>query len=244
MAPGLPSVPPPPGPRLPTPQLVQPLPGRVDVIFDPTTSNGLNRANTYLTQKFVQGAAPDSGVEQAICPILLGATFKGVLPPDISDDYLTNYTDRIEGIVYRPLLPYILSVKNGFGQSGSNYLQYLVMSPNRSPIFSLSVERATFVTRTTSISFNSGLLNTVNYSNPSQLAAFLGLPLTVVNSIFSSITNVLQLKLNIATAQSNIATQQIALVNQTTALNNATTNLLQSIQALNQFKAMQATNGH
>jgi hypothetical protein len=106
------------------------------------------------------------------------------------------------------------------------------------------VERAVFVTRTTSISFNSGLLNTVNYSNPSQLAAFLGLPLTVVNDIFSSITNVLQLKLNIATAQSNIATQQTALVNQTTALNNATTNLLHSIQALDQFKTMQATNGH
>lgn len=245
MAPGLPAAPPPPGPRplLPPPTLVKPLPGRVDLIFDPTSDGSLQAANSYLINKFVANPANDLITAQAICPIQLGATFNGgSLIGNSSDNYLTNYSNPDSGVVYRPLMPYFLTVTNFLGQSGTNYLQYLVMSPNRAPLFSLSVERAVLVTRTTSISFNSGFLNTVNYSNPSQLAAALGLPLTVVGEIFSSVTNVLQLRFNIASSQNNIATQQTDLVNQETALNNATTNLLQSVQSLNQFRSMEATN--
>ena len=187
---------------------------------------------------FVDQRGSSKEEAEAICPIQLKVSFRNDSFSLATSNYLAAYRpEKVEGLLYRPMLPYILEVYNTHADTGKNLIQYLVRSPNAAPVFSLPVKRATFVTRTTSISFNNGFLQGVNYNNPSQLAAALGLPLTVVNAIFSSVTNVFQFKLNLATAQNSLATQQTGLINQTAALNSATTNLLESIKQLEAYKA-------
>jgi len=173
----------------------------------------------------------------------LKTTFRHKSVSDTTETYLNAHPPgKAKGLLYRPMLPYLLEVYNSLGELGTNSIQYLVRSPNAAPVFSLPVNRGTFVTMTTSITFNNGFLQGVNYSNPSQVAAALGLPLTVIGDVFSSITNVLQLKFNIASAESGIATQQTSLVTQTTAPNNATTNLLESIKQLSAYRANPTNN--
>ncbi len=208
-------------------------PGRIEVDFDPTIfegSGGIKSANQTIAEQF--------GCDLTNCPIQLRAIFHGNTISQTTANYIyAHQPNKAKGVLYRPLQTYILKIDNAFGLMGTDSVQYLLRTPNAAPVFSLPVTRATFVTRTTSITFNNGFLQGVNYNNPSQAAAVLGLPLTVVGDIFSSITNVLQLKLNIATAQSNIATQQTALVNQMAAFNTANSNLLQTAATLNALKS-------
>jgi len=213
------------------------LPGRIEIIFDPTSPEDLATANQQLTKMLVDKNDGSAAEAEAICPIILRATFMGKPVSQKTGDYLfQRQPQRANGVLYRPLQPYTLEVYNNHGVMGVDSVQYLLRTPNAAPVFSLPVNRATFVTRTTSINFNSGFLQGVNYNNPSQTAAVLGLPLMVVGDVFSSVTNVMQLKLNIATAQSGIATQQTSLVNQMAALNYASSNLLNSAAQLNAFK--------
>ena len=219
------------------------LPGRFEVYFDPTQDTDVQRANAEIAGFFYKDDVSHDTQALAECPIQLGVTFRNQPVSGATAAYLSTHPPcKTDGVLYRPLLPYVLQVKNKLGTTGKESSQYLVRSPNAAPVFALPVSRATFVTRTTALTFNNGFLQGVTYNNPSQAAAALGLPLTVAGAVVSSVTNVLQLKLNIATAQNQIATQQTAQVNQAAALNNATTNLLQSIQALSALKAKMATN--
>jgi hypothetical protein len=219
------------------PKLKKHLPGRIEIIFDPTTPDDLTAANQQLTKLLVNQNDGSEAEAEDICPIILRVKFQGNIVSQKTQDYLFQHRPkRANGVLYRPMLPYTLEVYNNHGVMGVDSVQYLLRTPNAAPVFSLPVNRATFVTRTTSINFNNGFLQGVNYNNPSQTAAVLGLPLMVVGDVFSSVTNVLQLKLNIATQQSNIATQQTALVNQMAALNYASSNLLNSATQLNAFK--------
>lgn len=221
----------------PKPHVLKPYPGQVDVVFDPTRSDGpggLAYAQQYIASQFYEGDIDDYALTNS--PIQISATFCGGAVTGSTLDSLNNAPQKENGVLYRPLLPYFLTVYNKMGTMGTNTTLFLVRSPNAARVFSLSVSRATFVTDTTSISFNNGFLTSVNYDSPSQMAAVCGLPLTIIGDIFSSITNVLQLRLNIASGQNNIATQQTQYLNQLAALNNAQSNLLQSIQQLKAYK--------
>jgi hypothetical protein len=219
-------------------KLREPLPGRVEIFFDPSSSDDMDRARKSLTDIFVENDGGNPNQAEELCPLRLSVSFNRQIISQKTGDYLkTHRPDNAKGVLYRPMLPYFLQVNNSYGQNGTNLIQYLIRSPNAAPVFSLPVDRALLVTRTTSLSFNNGFLQGANYNNPSQLSALLGLPLTVIGDIFSSVTNLLQLRFNIATGQNNVATQQTALLNQQAAINTATTNLLESIKRLQAYQA-------
>jgi hypothetical protein len=220
------------------PAILRPFPGRVEIFFDPTSSDDMARATSELTDIFVEKNGSTDDEAATLCPIRLSVTFNNQAVSQQTADYLkTHRPDQAKGLLYRPMLPYVLQIHNSHGERGTNLVQYLIRSPNAAPVFSLPVDRAVFVTRTTSINFNNGFLQGVNYNNPSQLSALLGLPLTVIGDIFSTVTNVLQLRFNIATGQNNIAAQQAALLNQAATINAATTNLLESVRRLQAYQA-------
>jgi hypothetical protein len=202
-------------------------PASVSVIFDPTSAQSINIANSLIAQKF--------GNSNSIVISSEWAPANPLSSPDLENDsYLAEYTKPFCGIAYRPLKPYIVDVLNTRAQFDSSLQQYLVMSPNQSTVLSMPIKRAPFVTRTTSLTFNNGLFVSANYSRPSIAAAIFGLPATVINAYLSSVTNLLQLKLNIATGQAAIQQQNADLIN-------ATTNLLQAEQVLQKMQAS-ATN--
>jgi hypothetical protein len=214
----------------------------VSVIFDPTSGRSIDIANKSIAEQF--GATSDFPIK--IVPENID-TNPLSSPALATDDYLTDYNDSFCGIAYRPLRPYIVDVYNNRAQFGPSFQQYLVMSPNQSPLLNVPVKRAPFVTRTTGLTFSSGLFIGANYSRPSQASAIFGLPVTFIGNYLSSVTNLLQLKLNIATAETGLQQQSVALQQQNLALISATTNLLEAAQVLQKMEAAKpapATTAH
>ena len=207
------------------PPTAQLLPTIVSVAFDPTSDRSIGVANAIIAKQF--------GTTNNI-PIMIALEDANTNPLSsqvlTNGNYLADYRDEFCGIAYRPLRPFIVDVYNNRAQFGPSFQQYLVMSPNQSPLLSVPVERAPFVTRTTGLSFSDGLFTGANYSRPSQAAAIVGLPVEFISSYVSSVTNLLQLKLNIATAQTGLQQQNVALLN-------ATTNLLQAEQLLQKMES-------
>jgi hypothetical protein len=79
------------------------------------------------------------------------------------------------GILYKPLVPHTLVILKRddptSGQPWRLWKQIVVEMPNRSPVFLLEVKRGLFTERTTEITFNNGLLDTVKIDKKSELNA-------------------------------------------------------------------------
>lgn len=104
------------------------------------------------------------------------------------------------GVLYRPELSHRLvilrkndpdSPSEAWHLAGTEYLEM----PNRAPIFALGVNRAFFVTAETDVLFDNGLLKNVTVIKPSELNAFVDIPLyaaQVALSIPAATLNIFQ----------------------------------------------------
>lgn len=132
---------------------------------------------------------------------------------------------KTSGIFYRQLQEYDFTWDTPASGSGA----VSVYLPNASPVDSLDVSRATFVSQTYSILIHDGIPLQVNLNKPSQFAAASLLPVVVANDLISiplQVTNLLQAKVNIQ----NIKNQEI--VSKTSAITNLI-NYNTAVQQLN-----------
>jgi hypothetical protein len=69
-----------------------------------------------------------------------------------------------------------------------------LLLPQGSPILVLNITRGAFIEKQTVLSFTDGLLNKIEISKPSEVAAFIGIPIELVHTLLSLPTEVLKVK--------------------------------------------------
>jgi hypothetical protein len=191
-----------------------------EVIFDPTDETEIKKANNKIgTYVSVSCDKPKLGQSE------------------------TNYVgiEEFDGILYRPKLPYILTLTLNPGVDDTE-LRYVILSPNQAPILRASVNRSAFVTRTASLQFDNGFLASAYYSKPSEANGFGQILPNIAKGIVSIPTNLIQQKIDITQSKASLAEQQQILLNNQAALIAATTNLLEAQRQLMQYQ--QHTNNH
>lgn len=120
------------------------------------------------------------------------------------------------GIYYRPAAPYEVCVADATG----NAVWRSIPLPNKSPILHLKMGKAALVTAVSQVAMTNGFISSYNVSKPSSALAAAEIPVTILSSITSSLTNLLQLKLNLATGQNALQTNQIVALSNSLALMN------------------------
>jgi hypothetical protein len=196
-------------------------PTHVEVIFDPADPTDVHNAALVLHDYYVR---------LECVPLIAN---------QIDKSYATPFPNKLDGVLYRPMLPYQMTIGCNIGKPNEADFKYLVLAPNRAPIFRLSANRGVFVTRTASLQFNNGFLVSAAYDKPSEINGFVQIPLDLLNQIVSIPTNLIQFKINLASSESSLEQQ---LINNQIGLNTALTNLWQSQLQLQQARG--ATNGN
>ena len=134
----------------------------------------------------------------------------------------------VGGIFYRPPMPYEIRLRDGAG----DVVTRTVLLPNRSPVLHLDLDKNTFSSSVSSVVFTNGFISSYALAKPSSALAIASLPVTLINGITSSLTNLIQLKLNLATGQNSLNQAMLtSQSNQITSLNNQVA-LLNAKQAL------------
>ncbi len=101
------------------------------------------------------------------------------------------------GIFYRPPIPYEVRIRD----AASNVVSATVLLPNKSPILHLELNKASFVATISQVTLTNGFISSYSFSKPSSALALASIPLVLLSDVTSSITNLLQLRINLATGQ-------------------------------------------
>ena len=127
------------------------------------------------------------------------------------------------GILYRPALTHRLIVlKRDDPKSRDDWKVHQILSvrmPNAAPAFEVRIERNTFVKRTTSLDFESGVLTTMKIiKDNSELNELVTLPITIAQIAVTIPTDILKFQLAETNARKNLITSQQAYINSLIAL--------------------------
>lgn len=120
------------------------------------------------------------------------------------------------GVLYRPNITRTLTVMRKADPYGRDpwllTMTKQVEVPNRAPVFSAEVTRSLFVDRVTDLEFNDGILTNVSVKKPSELAAFVEIPLAVVSAAVALPGTIVKLKINDANNQERLIRAQTELI--------------------------------
>jgi hypothetical protein len=137
----------------------------------------------------------------------------------------------VGGIYYRPPMPYQISISDKQG----DVISKSVLLPNKSPILHINFDKAPFVSTVSQVNMTNGFISSYAINKPSSALAIAQIPLVILSSITSSLTNLVQLKLNLATGQNSLASaaltqqsNQLISISNTIALLNAQQQLLKA----------------
>lgn len=167
-----------------------PLPQYIDISFNPFDMNEMSDASNQL--------------HSAGLNLLHITNFLSTY------DQFTNVNSlvtkgSIGGIYYRQPLPYEVSVSD----SASNVVSRALLFPNFSPTMHLDFKKTLFATRGTQVSMTNGFVTSYGVNKPSEIAGAAAIPGQLISSLTSGITNIVQLRLNLATGQSQISSAQL-----------------------------------
>jgi hypothetical protein len=84
--------------------------------------------------------------------------------------------------------------------------------PNSRPAPALPLERTTFVRRVNNVEFENGMLKKVHIEKPSEGLEVASLPVSVMTAVFTSISNLVQAKIDISDREKGLAQSQAALL--------------------------------
>jgi len=162
--------------------------------------------STYTTNTFLFN--PFNPAEQAEVTTKLAALNQGLAVsfadfPNVPSPQSTR--DNTSGVFYRPLQSYKLSWNSPSGAGVAT-----VYLPNSSPVLTLDVSRAAFVSQSWMLGMAQGIPYEVTLNKPSQVAAVSMFPLNLARSLVSLPTNILQLKFDIASRQNELVKAQNA----------------------------------
>ena len=133
-----------------------------------------------------------------------------------SDAPLLGKNQSSQGIFYRPLLPWTVTIDDG---NNLGVQTLIVMLPNNAPVLTLVPRRTPMVTAITSITFDRGCLTGFTYDRESPALAWASLPLDMIKAFISAPTELIQLKFNFANTNSQlIKAQSDELANELTLL--------------------------
>lgn len=154
------------------PKLSTELPTRIDIIINPEKSHEYDglfaRANLRLD----------------IAPFDWGENAK---------ESKAKREEVADGIFYRPLLPWKITVQD---TNSDSFLSSMVMLPNRAPMLCLKPSRTALVSAKTSITFSQGSPTSFSYDRESPYLALASLPVDMIKAFLSAPTELIQLKLN------------------------------------------------
>jgi len=123
-----------------------------------------------------------------------------------------------QGIFYRARLPYnyYLYIRPNMKVMGNWKLRgtAVVHLENRSPVFSVAVDRTFFATRQTALDFDDGVLQDVTISKGSELAGFVSIPLLIAQSIAALPANIIQIRIDQTNNRGKLIAAQTALIEQ------------------------------
>lgn len=120
----------------------------------------------------------------------------------------TEHADCSVGVCYRVPAPYgIEFVFNGQYTYGT-----VVNLPNNRPALVLPLDRSAFVRRVNNVEFENGMLKKVHIEKPSEGLEVASLPVNVMTAVFTSISNLVQAKIDISDKEKGLAQSQAALL--------------------------------
>jgi hypothetical protein len=120
------------------------------------------------------------------------------------------------GVLYRPNLTHTLTVlrkPNPKARGGWQLaMTRQIEVPNRAPVFVAKVNRSLFVDRVTDIEFAEGVLTNISVKKPSEMAAFVEIPLAIASAVTSLPGLIMKLKINDANNQERLILAQKELI--------------------------------
>ncbi len=112
---------------------------------------------------------------------------------------------EVAGIFYRPLDAY----KIGWSSPGIGSAQAIIRVPNKAFVFKLTIDRRLFVRQTTTFEFQDGVPINVTRSKPSEVAAFMSLPVAIAQTFTAPLTNFLPVKVGGGGSQTSSPTVSV-----------------------------------
>jgi hypothetical protein len=117
--------------------------------------------------------------------------------PVIDIDAVMSESRR--GVLYRPNMPQRVVVMRNLDPPKARWRLQQTLAiemPNAAPIFSIGVDRSFFTTRSTTLTFDSGVLKDVQLTKGSELNSAVEVPLRVAQAIVSIPTQIVQVRIN------------------------------------------------
>jgi hypothetical protein len=203
---------------------VQPPPQKVDVVFDPFDTNQVTKARELLRPAHID--------------IVNAEEFSKAVP--VYPNLMEVGSEKASGIFYRVPMPYDIVL----GDNYSNVVSTPLLLPNKSPVLNVEMNKGLFVSSSSQVVLTNGCLYSYSFNKPSALMAAATLPITIISGVSSSLTNLLQLRINLATGQNTL---QNTTYTRQTADNNArlaqqTTDIASLSNAITMFNASRALN--
>ena len=79
-----------------------------------------------------------------------------------------------------------------------------MLLPNLSPIVHLDMRKASFVQNVSQVTMTNGFISSYSFTKPSSFMALANYPLVLLSDITSSLTNLVQLRINLGNAQNSL----------------------------------------
>jgi hypothetical protein len=150
--------------------------------FNPTDENQRRRLNEELRRQF--------GLEIRLEPLLgndasTASSTSGSIPaPGASAP-----VGSADGILYRPALPYLLTVLyNNDVQS-----QHVITVENEAPLLNIPIQRTAFVKRVNTIILTDGVPTSVTFNKPSEALAVVSIPYDIFNAFLRALSQIVPL---------------------------------------------------
>jgi hypothetical protein len=135
------------------------------------------------------------------------------------------------GVVYRPNITHTLTVLRKANPAGRGpwllAMTRQIEVPNGAPVFVAEVNRSLFVDRVTDLEFSDGVLTNISVKKPSEIAAFVEIPLAIAKAVTALPGLVLKLKINDANNRQRLINAQSELIAVRRQHNDALAALLQ-----------------
>lgn len=109
------------------------------------------------------------------------------------------------GVCYRPGIPYRISVSMGAQENAVT-----VLLPNRAPSIAIPLSRFALVTATHKVTLKDGMLEKVETDKPSEGLALASLPLDIVREVFSTASELVNLKIDLSGKEKALADARVA----------------------------------
>lgn len=170
-------------------------PRRFSSVFDPTVNTDISDLNDAL--------------KKAAYPFNIDATMSGVAVTDGGASNLPDASTRAGGLFYRSPTPVVIVVKQTRDYNAWQPIDAVVMSlPQAGPVSFIPMEANALVKTTHDVVFVDGSIASWNSERPSELLSLARVPLQVVDSVFTSVSKIVQARINLGTQSLSLADQQ------------------------------------